>query len=288
MKSLFKVTCIIAGIGLILLGAGFLLSKTGLFKGGKEMGRIEKTYESSTAKNLDLSELSETVKIEKGTGDKLVIVYHIPEGDDNVDISETNGTLTYKRKHTNKWFGFFFSFDFGDYSTTVTLPKDFSGELTLSASSGSIKSDPVDCSVFYAEVSSGAIKVNGINSGSTFTAKTTSGSISADDITCSGECLLNSSSGSVALKNISCETLTAKCTSGSVKVIDVTSDNISLSTTSGSIKGTIEGSQSDYSIKAKTVSGHNNLLDATFNSSDGPKSLRAESTSGSINVTFNK
>ena len=91
-------------------------------------------------------------------------------------------------------------------------------------------------------------------------------------------------SGLIRLLNVSAgSSVIAGNRSGGIHIESLkTGGNIDLSTKSGSIRGTIVGRESDYSIISHTTSGYNGLTD----SRTGEKQLNAHATSGAIRISF--
>lgn len=324
MNKLYKYSGLIAIVGIVLIVLGFILSKfspstsnstAGLSLGGQQ----EHTFECTNVKHIDISELSESIRIERGNSDKLTIVYYTPENKNNVDVKEVNGTVSFSRIKNNV--SLTVGFELGDTSTVVTLPKNFDGKIKASSTSGSVNIASVDCEDLLVKSSSGSVKLENITSKKSSEISTTSGSIKVSSLTTADDFLLKTSSGSIDIEAATCKKLEAESTSGSTKITDVSSetssfeassgniklenfsskgkivmkstsgnirfeklvsDEIILESSSGSVSGSIKGSEKDYSILTKTSSGTCNL----DNKRDGSKTLDAKTTSGSIRITF--
>ena len=94
----------------------------------------------------------------------------------------------------------------------------------------------------------------------------------------------NNNSGVIKLERVDAGgEIFAKNTSGGVHFDSLkAAGNLTFESNSGSVKGSIVGKESDYSILSKTTSGGNNLTD----SRTGSKELNAKTTSGSIKITL--
>ncbi|MCR5279770.1 MAG: DUF4097 domain-containing protein [Lachnospiraceae bacterium] len=323
MDRLTRVVLIIlvAGIALIIIGALMSGGKVGNVFGSFGTNYVKKEFIcNGPIDKLDVNELSERVEVRRGDVDTATVVYHEPEGQDTVEVSESGGTLRFKRNNNLK-ITFHIGFETEDISTVITLPKDFDGEVDVScssgaidisdlelkkdftakASSGGIRISDIECENFDVSCTSGAIKVEDIECKDA-SVECTSGAIKVDKVKADGNFSTKNTSGGVKATNIECNDFTAethsgllkfndveakgsfyaKATSGGVSFDDIKSDSIVLKSTSGSIRGTIDGKESDYSIISSTTSGSCNLKD----SRGGSKTLDASTTSGGIHVNF--
>ncbi|MBQ7637208.1 MAG: DUF4097 family beta strand repeat protein [Lachnospiraceae bacterium] len=194
-------------------------------------------------------------------------------------------------------------------------------DLTVTTTSGHITLDRAEVkNRVDLENSSGGIGANNIEC-EDIKIKTTSGSIKSEEITAENA-ELNSSSGSITAKEYKVDKkMQMHATSGSFHVYDskigilksenssgshtynkVTVDEISaeassggiqmekldikktgnFKTTSGSVHGSIEGKESDFSVLVDNTSGSSNLK----NSRSGEKTLDISTTSGSTRISF--
>ena len=176
-------------------------------------------------------------------------------------------------------------------------------ELTVKANSGSISLKDVKCSG-NVEIgnTSGSITLESISADGDLKAENNSGSIKMTDIACGDLSAKNASggasitnaecgkldgecnSGSLHLTSVNAQSINGKTTSGSIKIDGIAADEIVLKAKSGGVKGSIKGSESDYSILCSTGSGSSNL----DSKRDGDKSLDVTTTSGSVKITFDK
>ena len=321
MKRLYGIAGLIALLGAALLGVGLLMLRGSSVerRGFSTTSFKERVFESNTVKDIEIKESYESVIIEKGDTDKLTIRYYVPENEDNVSVSENNGLVKFERKKTK--INNYLSINMQDTSTVVTLPKDYKGTVDASATSGTVRIKDIQCEDLAVTTSSGSIQLENVVSDKSAEIVVTSGAIKISSLTASNDVSVTALSGSIGIENITCNNLGVEDTSGSVKVANATgktasfeassgsteldnvsfddkvnisassgsihfealkSNNISAEASSGSIKGTIAGKQSEYSVISKTSSGSCNLE----NTREGNKILDVKTTSGSINVSF--
>lgn len=265
---------------------------------------VEKEY---TAK-ADIDKLvvdgsSDAVKIVTGNVDKVEVVYY-ESVTQKYDITEENGTLKITRKENQGvQIEFWFDFDFKDYTMTVTLPKDFDGEINADYSSGAVNVKGVNTEKLTVKCTSGAINVEDVNVKEDAFIKASSGAINVNGVTAKDfDC--EASSGAVNVENVECDEFNSSCNSGFLRLSDINAENVEFQATSGEIiltridaekaikgkctsgdiKGTIVGKEADFSIIADTTSGFCNLN----NSRSGDKTLDLEATSGDISIRFEK
>lgn len=97
--------------------------------------------------------------------------------------------------------------------------------------------------------------------------------------------LLSTSDGRITISEVNCSNIKAKTSDGSIVVDQLDAlKSIALSTSDGSIKGTLCGNVNDYSISSKTSDGSNNLPET----SGGSKLLKVQTSDGSIKIYFEK
>ena len=237
--------------GLILTGAGILLIGAAYFLTGGELTAFNSKGNEYVAKNYE-----STSKVDKLIVDERANGVNIVKGDgDNI-------TIDY--------------FDNPDSPLYKIEEKD--GVLEISReSTGIFKLINIDFSKKEMTVSvpkdfTGSVDVD-----------LTSGSLVADGIT-AGDIKLENTSGSIKLNNVSSSgDLKVENTSGSIKFENLKAGgDISIENTSGSIKGTIVGKESDYSITTDVTAGSCNL----GNTTGGSHKLTAETTAGSIDISF--
>ena len=253
-------------VGVVLTGAAFMLVHGDITKfNSLSEHYVEKSYTcTDDVDSISIDEVSGSVEFVSGDVDKVSVTYFDKEDESVYEIQESDGKLSIERKEER---GFhFFLIDFSEHLMTVTVPRDFCGELDVRSTSGSIRMNDITGKIITAKVTSGSVKLEKVTSESDLTIQSTSGSISLTDVVAGG--------------NVS-----AKLTSGGIRLDNLKADgDISLEAVSGSVKGTIAGKESDYRIHAGVTSGSCNLKD----SDQGSKELNVKTTSGSIKVEFSE
>ena len=92
-------------------------------------------------------------------------------------------------------------------------------------------------------------------------------------------------SGSVRLENSRfAARVSVRTTNAGIRVEQLASPDIRLSSTNGSIKGTIAGSQQDYSIVTNTTNG--SASPSSVINKQAPGQLNATTSNSSITLTF--
>ena len=169
-------------------------------------------------------------------------------------------------------------------SGSINIQKASGADITATNTSGGVRLENIKASgKVEAESSSGSVRFNDVKAEGDLSGKATSGSVRLEKVTCE-ELTLKANSGSIHLNDVKAEgSFEAKTSSGGIHfdALEVGKD-ISMSANSGSIRGTIIGSEDDYSIISKTGSGSSNLND----SRNGSKNMDVSTTSGSIKIYF--
>ncbi len=322
MKKYSIIALLLIGVGLMIMGTTYLVyrGKPAVFN-SKSISYIHETFEcSQEIYDILIQERAEDVKVELANVSYPSIKYVNYKGKEEVKVTDSAGVLSFYRPAVNTNFVGVNMQE--DTDTTLVLPKDYSGTLTIRTSSGDITAD-IDLKLlkFEAEASSGDVLLSNFSSEESAIIKTTSGDIVVEGLatgdsvdfsassgslklsdivaakgilakTTSGSIYLEdssfdkidfeASSGSITLVSDSASSVKVKTTSGTISLDKLEADSISLEASSGSIKGTIDGEESDYSIISTTSSGSSNLKDKR----EGSKTLDVKTTSGSIKLSF--
>ncbi|MBQ3574953.1 MAG: DUF4097 family beta strand repeat protein [Clostridia bacterium] len=228
-----------------------------------------------------------------------------------------DGTLTIKRSEDRKWLDYF-GFNFTSYNVKLYLPetkynymniKTFSGDIELSegltfhhvnldTASGDIRCYAAIDDNLFAETSSGDMDIRGINARG-ITLSVTSGRIKLSGIDSAVKIDISSTSGSIHADNVACENFEIRSSSGVSELNSViASGKIKIKSTSGGIRfdgcdanefdvrstsGDIEGTlKSDKVFNVHATSGSIDVpetieADGTFN---------ADVTSGDVKITI--
>lgn len=232
--------------------------------------REEIKLDLSGVEDIDIEYRSADVIFYKGSGDTLVIKEYLREdGNEPTEVIKSNERILVKQGRKLPFFGFFFGM-WGREYVEVYLPESYHGNMDVSTSSGSIRSDEdwewKECRI---GTSSGSIKMAGITA-QDMRVSSSSGSISllradADKVISTssggirvdsgkGDIDLSSSSGSIRVKDIQ-GAVDATSSSGSI-IAEISSmdGDISLSSSSGRIEAVLPSS-SAFHVEVKTSSG---------------------------------
>lgn len=284
MKKLgiFAAICIVVGVMLISISMFVTRGNKGALNSKAVSTNVERTYEcKNKIDDIEASVRSSSLKVIASDVDKPVVICY--ENDyEKYQVEEKGSKLTITKLDTpNISFGVNFNFD--ESGVIVYIPKEYGGELEAECSSGAVSVEDFNGKELKVGTSSGSIKVSGANVAGDAGASSSSGSIKIDGITCE-KLTCTSTSGSVYVNDATVEKdVCFDTTSGAVKFDSLKAKgDIECESTSGSVRGSIVGSEADYSIRTKTTSGSCNLTD----SKGGSKNLNVKTTSGSIHIDF--
>lgn len=265
---------------------------------------------------------SDGIRVTSGDTDQVRVTYYECPGKHEYDLKDNNGTLSLvDKKISNLLWGIYHIFldttmdvtvpknfagmldlrcTSGRIMLTDITASSLKGNCTsgairgenvsigneaqLSCTSGSIKLDNFKAGEITISDQSGCVLVDNIRADGSLSVSTTSGVISIKNTDVSNNISAENNSGSIRFENVTADgSVNARNTSGGVHFEMLKAGgNIALKTSSGSIKGSIVGNKSDYSILSKTTTGMNNL----DNSRNGSRTLDANATSGSIKIVF--
>lgn len=179
------------------------------------------------------------------------------------------------------------------------LPASFSGALTVEVDNGEVSVTDMVCTDLVISVKNGAVTLDSVttdtvdvktNNGAvilqsitaeTVNAKTSNGAIYCKNVTAE-TVTAEIKTGAIDLKNVACTRVTATTSTGAILLEDLRADHIYLHTSTGSVKGTISGSEAEYSVTASVSTGSCNLQ----NRQGGSKQLDVRVSTGSVNIKF--
>ena len=115
------------------------------------------------------------------------------------------------------------------------------------------------------------------------TAQTSNGAITLEEVSVSGAVDMKSSNGTLTARQVTAgDKLIMITSNGLISIEQAASAVIELSTSNGSISGSVEGKRSDYAITSGTSNGDNSLRDG----GKGAYMLTAHTSNGNINIRF--
>ena len=163
-------------------------------------------------------------------------------------------------------------------------------DLKANQSSGKFVIKNAEVGNLYARSLSGGIEFENVTA-ETIEGNSTSGGIDFTKVSAKSA-NLDANSGSIKMDGCEIENLTADSTSGGVKAEDTKIDNADLDVSSGGVKLNLIGDVNDYDFDLDVSSGSINVNDEKKNSkfitNDGKgKKIKAETSSGSINININ-
>ncbi|MCR5585514.1 MAG: DUF4097 domain-containing protein [Lachnospiraceae bacterium] len=180
---------------------------------------------------------------------------------------------------------------------------EVAGDFGAEASSGRVEITNVKCKDFSSSTTSGANEIRKIEAKNA-DVSASSGAVGCYEMTVTGNIKLTSVSGLIKLEESSAENVKSESGSGAQKYIDVKLETIytksvsgavslerldigsagEFHTSSGGVRGSVKGKESDFSVITTTGSGSSNLT----NTRTGEKKLDITTTSGGIRITFEK
>ena len=158
------------------------------------------------------------------------------------------------------------------------------GELTACTTNASLQADRVEAAAGQFNTTNGSLALRNGSFSGTVSAGTTNASLKTDAVE-APEADFTTQSGSVRLENSRfAARVSVRTTNAGIRVEQLASPDIRLSSTNGSIKGTIAGSQQDYSIVTNTTNG--SASPSSVINKQAPGQLNATTSNSSITLTF--
>lgn len=315
MKKSVKTILIIAGAsvgtGLLLILLSLIIAKgdiSTLISVNTDCKAVVATFDEASIVNI--SDVSNDVKIIKTDSDEIKVTYYVGESFDYL-LEKTDDTLSIMYRSRRNLLNYMDLFNFG-CSLTVELPDKCLEKLSVSCVSGSITAKEAFADETFLKTVSGEIIAAG--SLGKLEAESTSGDIFLDGVKLKDSSKVSSTSGSIKLQGELSEYVKLSAVSGEIAFDCVTANSIEIDTTSGSVRAdnselkdlsvnTMSGDvyldsvKCSESINFVTVSGEQVLKNADagdyfLKSTSGdieayilsPKLYSTKSTGGSINV----
>lgn len=319
MKNFIIILCVILAVGIVVGIAGIITVSA---KGNAANAeKIVKSESYSGGEKIYVKCFTDDIRIVAGEGNDVVFEYyeykkHKPE------ITHENGVIAFRAEKTVTFFTINWLWS-KKTQMTVTLPKEFDGELEIRNSTSDISADLSSITVekLISDVSTGcinlknakikgdvsltcttgAINASNINIGGSMLVSESTGKAELTNITAIGNIEVKSTTGKIELSNVTAENISTTCTTGKTnvdvdcKTLSIKSTtgetsfkvknatNIKVTATTGDIDGTIGGSMSDFDIDYSVTTGKCNLPRTNKNKG---KTIYISTTTGDIDVTF--
>lgn len=301
MKKAIIILCIILAAGLVLAITGaIVLTATGC-NDMSNYEKIEKRVETDGVVRLKVKGEIEKINVAATDGNEIVFTYY--EGKKlQRDLTDKDGEVILQNRNKMWFFWNRLGLDEEVLTINVAVPREFSGDLILEAATGEINvRDLLFIKELKAEVTTGNVRAENMKAEkATFAAST--GSVTVNGAEILGDAEIKASTGSVKAENfkagghlamsvttgsLKCDAeaakLTLNATTGGVNFSVKNADEIYVKCTTGSVKGTVSGVESEYDIHSSTTTGKSNLAERTGTAG---KKLTVITTTGSINVNF--
>ncbi|SDN47469.1 DUF4097 family beta strand repeat-containing protein [Acetanaerobacterium elongatum] len=198
---------------------------------------------------------------------------------EELNVHSTSGELTLANIITPK------RLDASTTSGTIRLNNcNANGPMKLQSTSGEVMLDTAEIAGdINVNSMSGSLRLENVNAKGTADISSTSGEITFKNSTFNSGISSNSISGTIRLdKTGSQGDVTLHTTSGEISFTKLSGNNFSFTSTSGTVSGTLLGSESDYTVEASSTSGDRDVPQ----SKGGSKKLKASTTSGEISIRF--
>lgn len=242
---------------------------------------------------FDLSEISDIIVEDQN---RKIIVKPLTTSDVRVNYYEghheqyafslANGVLHIQSSSNRTWYDSLLAlYDQTDPVLTLYLPPDFSGSLTLTTENQSIEASGLTAvETIQLQTSNAPITLSDIHAIGAISATTSNSAIWLSNLQTEADLRAATSNGTLSLTNGACQSLSMVTSNGLIEFSELSSTISSMQfiTSNASIIGSIYGEEDAFRIQASTTNSRCNLT----NSSNGDRSLQAETTNGTINVTF--
>lgn len=311
MQSIRKIIMLVAG-GLIIIGLVITLLAFAVlgfnwnsFNTGLPDEKKVYTYDLASVSNLSVSELDADVIIIGTDEDTIKITCYENEKDSYTIEQRANGNLDIKRALLKRWYEYIgFNISSQKRTLTVSVPKKFTGEIDASTLSGNLDLSDFDAlNTVNTSTSSGQITLKNVIVNNQIEAATMSGHLDLSNLSAGDDLEIGTSSGEIKLANgkidgdLSLTSLSSNIDlldtsikgdgsigngSGNVNFNKLAASNVSISTLSGNVLGSVLGDPANYTITADSLSGKIDIP----NSANGKNMFEISTGSGNIDIEF--
>lgn len=200
--------------------------------------------ESYDVKDIDINTKTSGVNIHSTNDSKIKIVVN-GEKKDKIEVNDGN-ILKINYKQKNHFISFI------DYKIDIYLPNNFDKNISINATTGSIKSE-MPLNDLKLKLTTGSVKLDEVNN---LDAKLTTGSIKAEKI--NNKVVIDTTTGSINISEANIkEDSSIKTTTGSIKIENINDGLfIEANTTNGSVKNNAKTDHfSKVALSVKTTTG---------------------------------
>lgn len=310
MKKSVRTTLIVAacvlGAGIIISGIAFAAMGFNFDAFGSGGQRVEVSPQMSEITEVYLETDVKTLSIVPSSDGKVHISYTDDPENPEYELKTEGGSLSFIHKNGGLNIRRLFNFDFlngGSGDITLQLPQDYEGSIEILGSTGDVELRSFDeLSTLSVAVSTGKITcedvgaddmalisatgdmfLKNISSLGNLRIEGTTGSAVLENASADGELICRRSTGSISAENTSAQTAALTASTGDLRIERLDAQAITLKTTTGSVSGTVSGSDSDYAVTSSTNTGENNLPKKW---GSGDKTLSVTTSTGDIHIEF--
>ena len=285
MKKVF----LIIGICLLIIGLGISITILAMVDFNiKELNNFkytERSYAEDAAKvnKLLLDDTNRRVEL-KISNDEKIHIYYFESEKEFYKISLSDGVLSVISENNMKWYDYLgFKWDFNT-SIRIEIPKNTIEDIKIETKNGDIIAENISVTDnIFIKTLNGRISSNEISCSSfkceSYNGKLLMDSISSENISC------ETKNGMIEIKNCVSQTLDAKVYNGAIELEAIDTQQADFKSYNGRIHGSMIGSLNEFSVRSSVKNGSCNLPSNTTN---GEKSIVAETYNGSINISFTK
>lgn len=282
---LIALTCVVLGIG--CMAAAFIISggKLDVINQQKTVFQ-EKTYESGIEglTGLVVRADNNDVVLTLSDDEKIHVTYGESEWS-TYAIEQRGDTLRICSEKKKPWYQRILTWEFERPDLNIALPAAYAGSLDLETDNGALELRGLQqVKDVRLQTDNGRITIENCML-SSVTGQTDNGAVSLTDVRAAEGIDLSTHNGAAEAERVHCGTvLRLKSHNGKIVLDHVSAEaELTFQTSNGSIKGTIVGEDSAFTIISHTSNGKNNLPESW---GSGSRKLNVHTKNGEIKVTF--
>lgn len=248
-----------------------------------ENGPIVFAAAAARVRSLYIRTANCSVAVRPGSADQVKIHYTQSERvryDISLEQSELRMVQEIRPRFTFPGLGMLFE---PRQEITVLLPREYAGKADIATSNAAVTLEGISLwGTLQLQTANAHIQLKHA-SAKDADIRTSNARIGAEQVSAQQALRLTTSNGHVEADALTGAELHLRTSNGALRVHHVKADHIALTTSNGSITGTVAGRAEEYSVTSSTSNGHNALRGHAF---AGGKQLSVRTSNGSIRLAF--
>ena len=298
--KLFVIASLVLVLGLIVGFVGFAMLDFNVKNFDTEPPYVERSLtRDADCEKIVITDRKANVNVEKSPDEKVHIKYY-ENLNKTYDIVEKDDVLTMEKRETPNDF---FTLSVSTPTVTLSVPEGYKGEIAVDLTDGNVTAKGASLSCLSADTQNGDVFINGCAFSGHLDLRSERGGIRVYETAVTENCKLKCKSGEIFLWSLDAGDVYANTRGGLITLAHVKADTIyaegttkdiitscidfstaaHLITADGDIRGSVVGTEGDFTYHCSAPEGECNLDEAA---SHGAKNLHVQSDKGNISISL--